>query len=618
MIITGTPYLRHNIAIMDRCAGPQLHPELQAQVMDFLPPNEQALVGRLVSRGLGARLSNRTARFRQPLPPSAGYAAWQPHLHQAVKQLTFFNKLDMMSAAASSGSETNLEVAWGLLRPCLHPDLLLQPQEYRERKSYGDWTRFDGPDAGTAAVQAGHAGVVLPWLVRHRCPLHPDQTLEAAAQHCDLAGLQAVWQLLGYGPGALRDPTNDLSRSLAQAAGRLGGDAAIAKLTWLWLVALKSIWQERHGQLMVHAARGAAEAGSLAVLIWLRGLGLDLGQADCHVVLGAALRGGHVAVADWLVDEAGCPLPSDEDQGDPVWMAAAEGGHVEALRWLLGRGLPVYPWSVLQAAEAGHLEAVRFLHAQFGAELTEEDTRENMFADAAGSGSLPTAAWLLQAGCPMGPDAYLLAARAGDADMVVWLAGEARCPWGHGTLSRVIDLWPGAVSSRPGLHRAVEVLLGAGCKPADGAASSCVAAAAEHGDLVLLRRLHGELGVGFGRWTLAAAAEGGCEAVLEWLVGVGCVEEEAEEGEDLDPYARAAGHGDMATLTWLERLGVAFTPRVVSSAIECEADLPVVRWLVERGAPWKANDVMWDSGRRDYPASRAWFVARLGKGPGGH
>lgn len=43
------------------------------------------------------------------------------------------------------------------------------------------------------------------------------------------------------------------------------------------------------------------------------------------------------------------------------------------------------------------------------------------------------------------------------------------------------------------------------------------------GDLSLLLYLQQECGVDFDeRCTLAAAAHGGCEAVVEWLVGAGC------------------------------------------------------------------------------------------------
>ncbi len=533
--------------------------ELQAAVLACLSPNEQACVGRLVSRNTCRLLSNnRTARFGLPLPPSAGTAAWQPHLRQAFKELSFDNKLGMLLAAAASGSEANLQLAWGLLRPCLHPELLQRPQGFRERVYYH--CRGDLRDPGTAAVRAGHAAAVLPWLVDHGCPLHPHKTLEAAAQHCDLAGLQAAWQLLGCGNGPLENWEGielflSLARTAGLSGGLSGGRPAIAKLAWLFSLAPALLLRHHRTELLVRAAVGAASSGSLPVLAWLQGEGLDLPSTRLDnlklmavtiwkaqpwklaavenvwaVVVGAALQGGHVAVADWLVDEAGCPLPREEEVHalNHVWLAAADGGHVEALRWLLGRGVPVGEPSARQAASAGRLEALRFLHTECGAVLTKE-----LFVEAASSRSLPTAAWLLQAGCPMDPQAYIRAAQEGDADMVVWLAQEARCPWGDGTLALVINECPDEQqgAARRGLQRAVRVLEEAGCPPLEarsGEAREALDVAARRGDLVLLRRLHGELGVGLAGGTLAAAAEGGCEAVVEWLVGQGCAPGEEE------------------------------------------------------------------------------------------
>ncbi len=631
----------------------QLPLELQAAVLACLPDNEQALVGRLVSWDACRRLgSSRAARFRLPLPPSACDPAWQPHLHQALKQLTFADKLNMLSAAAASGSEANLELAWGLLRPCLHPELLPRPQGRWSVTFYVDLFEFQDrlQDPGEAAVQAGHAATVLPWLVRHDCPLHPRKTLAAAVQHCDLAGLQAAWQLLGYGCGPLK--AEPWAFSLARAAGLSGGDCAIAKLVWLRSVALESTWPEHQQlQFLVCAAVGAATAGSLPVLTWLRGLGLDLGNEcrgwECRdvcqaneawaTVLGAALQGGHVAVADWLVDEAGCPLPSEETREAlmHVWLAAAEGGHVEALRWLRGRGLPVYGQSAEQAAKSGQLEALRVLHTECGAVLTEK-----LFVEAAGSRSVPTTAWLLQAGCPMGPGAYVSAARVGDADMVAWLAQEAGCPLGRLTAASIVREWPQAMPNRPGLHWAMEVLVGAGCPLAGDDARSLVDTAAARGDLWLLRRLHGELEVGLTSWTLAEAAGGGCEEVLEWVVATGWVDE--EEGNDdyhdweawdgsTGKYGLAGRHGDMATLACLQRLEIAVDPHVVFLSARVSPS-PVVRWLLEHGAPWGGAEVgsmadmircslaeMIETHLRDdrYPESRAWLRAQLYEDPDG-
>ncbi len=614
-------------------ASTPLPPELQAAVLAFLPPNEQAVTGRLVSPDACRRLSNRTARFGLPLPPAAGDPAWQPHLHQAFKKLTFKQKLSVLSAAAASGSEINLELAWGLLRPCLFPELLHRPQGYRAMAFYD--FKIGGPDPGTAAVRAGHAEAVLPWLVRHGCPLHPDKTLEAVAQHCDLAGLQAAWELLGFGSSAAQDNAAEakLYCALARAAGQSGGALAIAKLTWMCAVAPAALLSGDRLRLLEAAAVGAAAAGALPMLAWLRDQGLDLPSthnsgAGAMVlleagevppwaeVLAAALRGGHVAVADWLVVEAGCPQPSEAAWGTAahVWVAAAEGGHVESLRWLLGYGLTVYKLFVLHAASAGQLEAARFLHQDCGRGMTGK-----MFVEAAGSRSVPTVQWLLQAGCPMDPQAYLSAASVGDADMVEWLAKEAACPWDEGTPALVISRWARrSAADRGGLPRALRALEDAGCPPLEEGGyhvTDALDAAAARGDLWLLRRLHEELGLGLRPWTVAEAAEGGCEAVLEWLVGfVG------QAGLGADPPVKAGGNGDRGTLECLQRLGVGFNSRVVRHAARNGVPLPVLRWLVEQGAPWderaaaaveKAARVAKRDGQ--YGDSVAWVEARLGR-----
>lgn len=164
--------------------------ELQAEVHALLPPNEQAVAGRLVSL-YASRLpgGSRTACFGQPLSPAALSAAWRPHMQQAFTQHTFKDKLGVLSISAASGSATNLVLARRLLHPGLFPELLQHNQGYRYQKPAFYKTADGSPDAGTAAVRAGHAATMLPWLVGHGCPLHPGKTIEAAAQHCDLEDL---------------------------------------------------------------------------------------------------------------------------------------------------------------------------------------------------------------------------------------------------------------------------------------------------------------------------------------------------------------------------------------------------------------------------------------------
>ncbi len=563
---------------------PSLTWDLIFRVFEFLPANEVVLICRLACKEVRRRFSQpdyRTARFGLPFPPASCCGAWRPHLRQSLKQLTFCGKLQMLSAAASSGSGVNLELAWDVLCPCLVHGM-----------ASGEF--WDATDAGAAAVKSGRLHL-LPWLLQHGCPLDVRSTLEAAAEHCDLVGLQRVWELLrcGSDPPGRHDAT--LLGKLACSAARYGRDA-MAKLTWLMAMADGSSFY-KGPWLLLNAATGAASSGRLPVLQWLLEVALrggvpmeDLwsrvvdGKAR-GLILAQALEAGHVAMADWLVEVARYPLPQQEDnqqqeaERELLWAVTAMGGSVDALRWLQRRGVPVDAYALPSAAEFGHLGAVRFLHEECGLGLEHV-----ALCDAAGSRSVPTAQWLLQAGCRMGPRVYEVAAGAGDVAMIRWLVLDAKCPWYTDTYTNIVERWayePG--SSIDGLKEAVRLLLEAGC-PCDAKPGAADGAAAT-GRLPLLRYLHEDLGVGFGPGTLAAAARGGCEEVLEWLVGAGC---RAGEGQfrSHEPYVVAAGNGDMATLGCLRRLGVPWNERMVIWAVE-HASMPplAVRWLVQQGAP---------------------------------
>lgn len=119
-------------------------------------------------------------------------------------------------------------------------------------------------------------------------------------------------------------------------------------------------------------------------------------------------------------------------------------------------------------------------------------------------------------------------------------------------------------------------------------------AAVRRGHLPLTRFPHEELGVGFGTNTLAEAAHGGCEPVLEWLVGAGCG---AGTGY---AYVQAAIHGDLATLRCLHRLGVPLGDQVWWRKLDGKLfSLAAVRWLVGRGAPWDEEGAAGSSRVRD-------------------
>ncbi len=155
-------------------------------------------------------------------------------------------------------------------------------------------------------------------------------------------------------------------------------------------------------------------------------------------------------------------------------------------------------------------------------------------------------------------------------------------------LALAVYTWPKRTPAhRRGLMAAVQLLVDeAVCSGWDVEAVVCVAAT--RGDLALVQYLHGygpqwagqQLGC---KRAVCAAAEGACEAVLEWVVQQpGC---EGMQGNGFT-YVEPAKKGDLGTVTALRRLGVPWGGRdVVVLALVQGCHEPGVRWLVEQGAP---------------------------------
>ncbi len=639
------------------CPG-ALPPDIIGRCLELLNPNDMAFHGCLVNKDACRRFSDplhRTATFSIPLPEAATGAPWQQYMLQAFQQLTFVGKFMSLSVAAASGSPLNLELAWALLQPCV---------------CLGYVHAYIAEDAGTAAVRFGHLHL-LPWLLQHGCPTDKHSVLAAAAQHCDLGGMQLVWGLL-VGSDSHPPSGRDIHARLAEAAGKSGTDA-VAKLSWLLLVYKGHSPNPKltEQEVIVAAAEGAAASGNLPVLRWM------LHERDPNLcsntlaemweedgsrlpkwpgVLSAALRHGHVAVADWLVDQAGCPVlqrGQQEQQGGQqgqgqeapwelrqLWHGAARGGSVVSMRWLLRRGVPVsaarlYGGALSLAVTSGRLVSVRFLHEECGETLQQN----NVFAHAAGSGSVPLTTWLLQAGCPMSKGAYGNAALSHDVPMLRWLREVARCPWGEDTLGNMMNAWRVGQKSRQvgkcsssgssgdggsggsssiDLEREARAMLEAGCPPGNGVQTTdIIGAAAACGLLPLVRHLREERGLAFASGTLETAAQGGCVPVVEWLVGAGC--RTSWNCVLDDPYVAAAGGqgiADVATLSCLRRLGVPWNASVLLWALDRRVSLRVFRWMVEQGAPWDEStlrDVVghWRGGGHGDEVV-AWIAERLG------
>ncbi len=604
----------------------QLPTALQLHILSQMSHNDRALSGRLVSLDAAATLSEPqhcTASLSQLLPPHA--APWATEAgQQHMRQLPFRHKLQLLSTAAASGSEVNLEVALALLQPSVFPELLQR------------WVRYDGPDPGVAAVRAGHPQL-LRWLLRH-CPglVHQQKALAAAARHCDLAGLQATWEVLCSScSGADRPPALD-QVVLDQAAGSPSLDA-VAKVQWV----LASTGQGGLCSLQESTAAAAARVGDLGRLRWLHDRGCPMRGED---VLPSALRHADLAVAQWLVDEAGCQLPEPGPEYGNEWKgvftAAVKGcDGVAKLRWLQENGAPTLnsiaeslPGLAVAAVRAGQMEVLLHLQAQSAGLLDLQGQAASpgllwKLEDGAMASGIRMAERLKQHGLALTVGAYTRAAAAGDAAVVRWLAMEARVPTAGLDLVRVVHVWPRKVGAahRRGLLTVVRLLVEeAGCSGWDGEAAVCAAAA--RGDLALVQYLHGygqqwlEEQRSCGR-VVCAAAEGGCEAVLEWVVQQpGC---EGIPGDGFT-YVGAAKNGDCGMVTALRRLGVPWGVQdVVLRALLWGCHEPGLRWLVAQGAPVGRVEeveraVAYVVGRTDWSAEDAeWLRGLVAAAAGG-
>ncbi len=575
----------------------QLPTALQLHILSLLPPNERALSGRFACRDAADALNEPqhcSASLSQPLPPHA--APWaQEAGKQRVRQLPFRHKFQLLSTAACSGSELNLEVAWALLEPSVFPELL--QNELDRVNPY--------PDPGVAAVRAGHVHL-LGWLLR-RCPglVQPEQVLAAVALHRPLAELQQAWETLrGHfnngpsssngGGGGSHSRHVRLTQAVLDAAAQSHTPDAIAKVEWLLVAGANC-------RLRGSTAAAAACCGDLGRLRWLWDRRCPFGQ---HA-LSLALEHASLSVAQWLVGEGLCELPPRAGEGEDSsssWStfmhAAAKGPDgVAKLRWLQGQGAPSLTGAgarlaqdlALLAVEAGRVEVVQYLlSAVAPAALIQNPFDQNTFEKAAArSGSTHMAQYLVrEAGLVLSHMAYHWAAEVGGLAMVRWLALEAEISSDVCDLSLLVEQWPRSTQADSrGLLEAAQLVVGAGwcCGPHPYAGDGSVKDAAKRGDLALaryLQRHHPEY-LSAGRHQ-AAAVSGGCEALLEWMAQqLGWLECVA------CPYLDAAKRGDKGTLAALRRLRVPWDRKnlLVWAVEEGECEVPVLRWLAKRGAP---------------------------------
>ncbi len=583
--------------------------DLRLRIMAMLPPNVRALGARLACKAPARTLSDpqhRTARISQPLPgyvvgrnrwpdagagqQSAAAAAALLQASQALPQLALWQKLQLLTTAAASGCEANVELVWQLLQPCVFPELL-QSGFYRVllQKHHPQWQE---PCLGAAVVASGLAHL-LPSL-EQRCPglLDPTRTLEATSKHCDLAGLQAVWEAVGKWflegnkdeeRGPYWKPRGDWLKEAWQcimaAAARSPTADALAKMAWV----VETGRPHSPVRLLQADVWGAAAAsGDMARLSWLRDRGFlwDTGMSIEAVFKHASMN------TIQRMEECG-DLPSTDAE---AFMLADRGAGASPcysaakLRWLAGRGVPIGRRFALEAAAgAGNLEALQVLYEHWRAyEGTAAALPEEAVRAAVRSGNVPTIAWLVHEGGAMDPCFFQEAFSRGSVPAVRWLleAGWLR-PEGW-AVSDAVDTWPcRTAAGRAGLVEAARLLAASGVPvrrkdPLYSAASRGLPWSMWCALQELMPEEERQEAL-FGSAHLAARA--GCEATLEALVGQGVLG--LHQGDLASAwYATAAANGDRAMLNYLRRLGL--SPEW--QAAFRHVPLPAQQWLAEHGA----------------------------------
>ncbi len=601
--------------------------ELHMHVLSLLPPNDLALGGRLSCKDAAQRFSqphHRTARLSQPLPGHAVTAAgattatWCVEAAQtALRELTFRRKLLLPSTAAASGCEANVEFALQLLQPHVFPEALQTDHYLTYLKR---WTELQVPDAGSAAVASGLARL-LPSLAQ-RCPglLDPGATLEAAARHCDLAGLQAAWEAVGQRLFSILDRAGDPEqgggadhqqqqqearkapgvwrRMLSAAAGSPCPDAE-SKMAWVLDKA------RVHGRLGVEHAEvwgAAAPSGDLARLRWLRERGFPWGGAEA---LAAVLRQADLPFIVRMEQEGGyLPAAGDEWWGSEAAVCAAAGSardSVAKLRWLAGRGAALGSVRAVQAAAArGDLAAVQLLVGHWrgqGAREAEQPAvlLHSPILAAVESGSVATASWLLQQGFGLDARCFVAAIQRGNLTMLRWLL-QAGCPREPLQGSYAVFAWPANTAADvEALVEAVQLLAAEGWPlESEGDVTTLQGAAIRHPWAVLraLLGLRSEPGAGqLPQSAVLAAAIAGCEATLEAMVAMRASEANPALIE-CNWYDAAGKKRDRGMLTCLRRLGVPLRAEVLPLAARYGAPLFLLQWLVEQGSAIPCSTVI--------------------------
>ncbi|KAG5191300.1 hypothetical protein JKP88DRAFT_174683 [Tribonema minus] len=305
------------------------------------------------------------------------------------------------------------------------------------------------------------------------------------------------------------------------------------------------------------ACHSLARAGGLEQLQFIKANVPDLLWS--HEVTDAAAAGGNLTTLQWLL-ENDVPLTTKTAQ------AAARGGHVHVLAWLLRAG--VYDKKMFSHAGAGGMTNVlQWLHDIPDKNLRRLGKFSTAVTSAAATGQVETLKWLIDHGFKTRNHDITAAAQGGFTECVELIYPHV-----------VVGLCDDAVNAAAGAGNAALVgWLVDHQFPTDRFTCEIVA---KMGDVHLLERIRVR-GEKLNRSICRGAAAGGHLHVLQYAKDNGY-----RGGEDA--CRAAAGGGHLEALKHIHADGALLTQFTFTQAARF-GDVDVLEWLWQQDCPWSAN-----------------------------
>ena len=357
---------------------------------------------------------------------------------------------------------------------------------------------------------------------------------------------QSSSQVVDWAFHAILDKHSFIVNNVAYGLARSG------RLDYLKVLRDRGILATKHHSISVFCT-AALHSGSLATVQWLFENKLHPPKSSTIWSNNTQIpaRRGNLEVLKYLY-EHGCAVINEA-----TFSAAARGGHMHIIQWLLDMGCTMSPSACAAAAEAGNLELLKWLRKN-GCKWDEDSC-----ASAACGGHYQILKWLRENGCEWNSQTCFYIARRGDLGMLKWANS-------NGCILNV-DVASGAATN--GHLEILKYLQEQGIRYTNGGSSVTA-----RGHLHVLKWLN-EFGFQWTHFELIQAIRYGHLDVVKWLI------EEIKFEVDSYVILDAVIYGQLEVLKYLVEIGGKLGEDYCTKAAE-RGYLKMLQWLVDNGCPW--------------------------------